>query len=262
MDIKQKINALSNQVTNGENITLSYLTELEEELEKSNIKNRTELSSKLFLMKQYLYPTKKPTKWELFLRELSLKKNIEPVLEFFLYLNEIKMKQLSIQEINELENKWEKVLEIINNPDLFSEREQARVVNEFKKKVRVFKNRLTTEVDSSLGEFLREARLKKGYSLQNVEDLTGLSSSHISRLESNSRKPSIRTIEKLAKILDISNDKIFEKMNLNLDSLSVKPLELFDLIDDEQLLINGQHLTKSDKKKLKTEIRSFLKARK
>lgn len=262
MDLKSKINTLDIQVKNGESVTLSYLTELEEELEHSRIRNKTELSSKLFLIKQQLYPSKKPTMWELFLRELSLKKNIESVLEFFLYLNDIKKKQLSLQEINELELKWEEILEVVNDPELLTERERAKVINEFKKKIRVFRNRLTTEVDSSLGEFLRQARMKKGYSLQNVEDLTGLSSSHISRLESNSRKPSIRTIEKLARILDISNEELFEKMNIDIRTFQSKPLELFEIIDNPELLINGELLTKKDKKMLKTQIRAFLKTRK
>lgn len=56
----------------------------------------------------------------------------------------------------------------------------------------------------SMGAKLKQSRLKKGWSLQQVADEIGSSKAHIYELEMNKVKnPSVETIKKLAKLFDM-----------------------------------------------------------
>lgn len=257
MSIKTKINSLERQINNGEEISLVYLTELEEELQKSKSKNKDTLSKKLFLIRQHLYPIKTPTKWEIFLAELGLKENIRPVLDLAVDLEKLKDKTLKPEEINNLEKKYEIAFEYLNNSELFTEKEKNRAINEFQKKIKVFHKRLANEIDSEFGSYLKQERLSKNLSLKDLEDITGISSSHIHRIENNNRKPSIRVIEKLARALNIPNELFLEKMNLENIHMP-KSKELLDIISSNQFLVNGKSLSYQENLLLQSHILSFI----
>ena len=244
MNTKSKINSLNTKINQGEEISLVYLTELETELKNSDIPEKDELNKKLFLIKNHLYPTKTPTKWEIFLAELGLKENIKPVWDFAVKLESVKNLTLNLHEINQLENMYKEALVYLNNPKLFNESERIKAIREFQKKMKVFHNRLNTEIDSDFCAFLKQTRIEKGLSLKDIEDMTGISSSHIHRVENGNRKPSIRVIENLSKALNIPSSQFLEKMNLSLEKK-----ELFEIIDENNFLVNGKNLSKKDNKK-------------
>lgn len=54
----------------------------------------------------------------------------------------------------------------------------------------------------NLGEVLREARKKKGYTQVSLAEKSGLKQSQIARLESNSSEPRVSTLIKISKALD------------------------------------------------------------
>lgn len=54
----------------------------------------------------------------------------------------------------------------------------------------------------NLGEVLREARKKKGYTQVALAEKSGLKQSQIARLESNSSEPRVSTLIKISKALD------------------------------------------------------------
>ena len=66
-----------------------------------------------------------------------------------------------------------------------------------------------TEVVSTLGSGLREARELKNLSLRAVEQAVGISNAYLSQLENNKvRKPSPFFLHKLSKLYDISYEKL------------------------------------------------------
>jgi transcriptional regulator with XRE-family HTH domain len=63
-----------------------------------------------------------------------------------------------------------------------------------------------------VGQFLRAKRLEKNYTLENVAEFVGVSINYISKLEKGENSnPSDEIIVKLAKILDIREDELFER---------------------------------------------------
>lgn len=253
MNIESEINLLESEIENGEKPTPAYLAQLETMLNQGEYKNKEVLLNKLFLIREQLYPTKAPTKWEILLAELSLKENIKPVFDLALHLDKCKKLKLSLNEINGLEREYENALAYLNNPNLFSEKEKTKTMREFQKKIKVFHNRLATELDKNFCSYLKQKRLEKGFSLKDLEDLTGISSSHIHRIENNNRKPSIRAIEKLSKALEIPNECFFENMNLDLGKR-----DLLEIITENQFLVNGRKLTNEEIRQLKTYVKGFM----
>jgi transcriptional regulator with XRE-family HTH domain len=61
----------------------------------------------------------------------------------------------------------------------------------------------------TLGEKLREMRLEKGMTLQNVAEKTGYSKALISRIENDSVSPSISSLIKIAAAVEISLHHLF-----------------------------------------------------
>lgn len=59
-----------------------------------------------------------------------------------------------------------------------------------------------------LGNTIREARIKCGYSQEELAELLGISPTHIKHIESEHRKPSIEILIKLMELLHFSFDSI------------------------------------------------------
>ena len=225
VSIECKINLLKMKMKNGKSIQKSEFEAIRSELQTAHDRNFSEKT--LLILENYVYPTKPLNKWELFLTHMVLKENINPVIEFVFSLDDVKNLTINMQVINEIENKYEEVMKYLNNPDLFSEEEREKTIREINKKIKVFRNRLATEIDSEFCAFLKKTRLDKGLSLKDIEDMTGISSSHVHRVENGNRKPSIRVIEKLSKALDIPSNQFLKKMNVSLEQR-----ELVDIIDE------------------------------
>lgn len=68
----------------------------------------------------------------------------------------------------------------------------------------------------TLGEKIRLLRAEKKISIRKLSDLTGLSKSTLSDIENNkSKKPTVDTIERVAKALEIPITELFDKENQN-----------------------------------------------
>lgn len=59
--------------------------------------------------------------------------------------------------------------------------------------------------------FLWEKRVKKGYSVRELSEISGISKSTISRIENNKVSPTIETVETLADALECTFFEMFEK---------------------------------------------------
>jgi len=56
---------------------------------------------------------------------------------------------------------------------------------------------------------LREIRIKKGYSLQQLSAMTGISTSHLNYIERNEKEPSLSNSVIIAKALNIKIEELY-----------------------------------------------------
>ena len=86
---------------------------------------------------------------------------------------------------------------------------------EFAKRLRLFKNRIEKTIDEGIGSWIRQIRMAKGYSLKELERITGVTASYIHRIETGTRKtPSVEYLEKLAVGLGVNPRDFVQKLNL------------------------------------------------
>lgn len=57
---------------------------------------------------------------------------------------------------------------------------------------------------------LKQVRLKKGYSLEELAKLTGISSSHLNYIERNEKEPSISMLLRIAIALNIDIKELYK----------------------------------------------------
>lgn len=92
-------------------------------------------------------------------------------------------------------------------------------------------------VHPSFGSMVKYLRKKKGYSLQEMEGLTGISKSYINRIENGYREcPSYPVIEKLAFGLDVEPADLLEG-SMNNKNKDVVPLE--QLLFSREFTLDG-----------------------
>lgn len=66
---------------------------------------------------------------------------------------------------------------------------------------------MTTEInDTKIGSIIRYLRDKKGYSLRDMSNLTGLSKSSLSNIENSINNPTIKNLNKICNALGITSD--------------------------------------------------------
>lgn len=63
-------------------------------------------------------------------------------------------------------------------------------------------------VKGTLGNAIRNARIKKGLSQETLAELVGITPTHLKHIESEHRKPSIEVLIEIAQILQMSVDNI------------------------------------------------------
>ncbi len=98
----------------------------------------------------------------------------------------------------------------------------------------------------TLGEELKVARTIKGLSLREVEDITGVSNSYLSQLETDKiKKPSVHILNKLSKVYDVKLEKFLEASGIKLDFRNHEPKTMVgslfhsqDISDEEEDLLN------------------------
>ncbi len=57
---------------------------------------------------------------------------------------------------------------------------------------------------------LKEIRKEKGYSLEKLSKMTGISSSHLNYIENNEKEPSLSMTVRIARALKIKIDKLYK----------------------------------------------------
>lgn len=121
----------------------------------------------------------------------------------------------------------------------------------FDKMLRVLNNRVERSVSDNFGSMIRYLREKRGYTLKEMEDLTGVSASYIHRIEKGERKaPTIKVIEKFAEALDCDFYELLSLANSSKKSKGKELPSVEQLILSNDFSVNGYKATKAIKGQL------------
>lgn len=88
-----------------------------------------------------------------------------------------------------------------------------------------------------LGDTIRDARMKKGYTQEKFSEMLGISIIHLANIEGSRRNPSVPLLFEMMKLLDFSVDALVfpEKTRenvLHLDGLTKKETEVLTRLVD------------------------------
>jgi len=98
-------------------------------------------------------------------------------------------------------------------------------------------------------EYLKTVRIEQQLSIQELSKISGVSASHISRIERSNRNPSPHTLEKLAPHLSVSYMTLLEVANLVQKSTAEKVL-MEDVLNHPCLIYEGSVVSEEIKQKI------------
>jgi transcriptional regulator with XRE-family HTH domain len=104
-----------------------------------------------------------------------------------------------------------------------------------------------SEIDGTLGAGIRRARKRRGLTLQQVADSSGMSISFISQVERNLLSPSVNSLQKISRALGIQIGGFFEGQGefSRIVRASERPQLIYPNRDEEEYLLtpfNSKHL--------------------
>lgn len=96
-------------------------------------------------------------------------------------------------------------------------------------------------MSQNIHEFIRTIRIEQQLSIQALSKLSGVSASHISRIERSNRKPSADTLQKLAPHLQVEYDTLLKVADLYEEEQN-KRIHLDQLLKEPHLYFEGSLL--------------------
>lgn len=110
-------------------------------------------------------------------------------------------------------------------------------------------------ISDEFGKMLKTLRKKRGLTLADLSDMSGISISYLNRLEKGERKsPGFTKILKLAKVLNVDPGSL---VGSDL-TMTDKPVSISELLFSAQIEHNGEILTASEKELLVEIIETVL----
>ena len=223
-------------------------TELKQNLETEDVLNKIWRRIEII---QSLYNTKhgyKKTRWEMF-EEIANEKEWTPIVDLINKMKEIennKDRNLPEEMVQELKQDYKKVLPYISTEIGMGYR--GMIMREFDKRFRFYDKRMDRQVKGDFGTWLKSARKQKGYSLKELENRSGVTSSYIHRIEKGARKtPSIPITEKLAVALGVPPRELLSMLGHDVGDDTKEVPSLTDLISLNQFNINGELVEQEEK---------------
>jgi len=115
---------------------------------------------------------------------------------------------------------------------------------------------LASPISSNIGTTIRGYRLQKGMSQGDIEKRTGLLRCYLSRVENGHTIPSLETLQKIARALDLQLAQFFaeEQVGKEMSSLHLSEDEIRFLTQVQRY---SSHLSDSDRKLLLAMVRKF-----
>lgn len=247
-----KIEDLETKIAEGKKVTLDEIQGIEKELDSlTNVDNDMDYLLRHKILKVRRKSLKDKTQWDLFCEDMQKYEGLKELQELINFINERKDDAITKEEIEELNNKFAKILELIQNSEI-SSYDRDRITREINKKIKLFNNRLSRVIEDDFGSWVKQLRKAKKYSLKQLEVLSGVTASYIHRIESGSRKtPSVPVAEKLAIGLGVSPDEFLRRLNLVSDDTNVdRNISLTELIAKNSFTINEKPVSHEQKNAL------------
>lgn len=107
--------------------------------------------------------------------------------------------------------------------------------------------------NTNIHEFIQSCRIEQRLSIQELAKRSGVSASHISRIERSNRKPSPETLEKLAPHLNVEYVKLLEVANL-LEKKEKQIVHLEEVLRHPRLFLNGEPIDEERRETLRKSI--------
>lgn len=105
----------------------------------------------------------------------------------------------------------------------------------------------------NIHEFIQSSRIEQRLSIQELAKRSGVSASHISRIERGNRKPSPETLEKLAIHLKVDYVQLMEVAKL-LEKKEKQIVHLEEVLRHPRLFLNGEPIDDSKRELLRKSI--------
>jgi transcriptional regulator with XRE-family HTH domain len=114
----------------------------------------------------------------------------------------------------------------------------------------------TLSIAMNIGATIRDYRLQKGMSQGDIEKRTGLLRCYLSRVENGHTVPSLETLQKIARALDLQLSEFFaeESVSKEMSSLHLNEDEIRFLTQVQRY---SAHLGESDRRLLLAMVRKF-----
>ena len=225
---------------------------------------RRELLLNYFLnLELHIYKLKddKHTKWTVFVDKV--KENNWDVIKEFIDEIEVYMSgqrepknvenTITQEKMNKLNKKYEKVVKPYIKKNL-GYVDQHRAEHRLKQRLNLIKRKIPVNDKINFGEWIKEKRNAKGWSLQTLAEKSGYSPAYIFRIEKGTRKnPTPQVVSKIIAALGYEPETY---LNLLFDSdeegskEKLKKVELNDLIRFNSYTVNGKELSDKQRKTL------------
>jgi transcriptional regulator with XRE-family HTH domain len=174
------------------------------------------------------------------IEEAEGKETQEKVDEIYRYIKEL---ELTEEESKKIFEKFRNKSKTFNSPaDSLN-----FIKNKLKRKARLLQNRVDRAIPDGFGPYIRYLRERLGYSLKEVDELTGISASYINRIEQGQRKaPSYPILEKLAEAYKVDVTELLKIAGINADDKkNVKGFA--EIVYTNNFTINGKIVSKKKK---------------
>ncbi|PGW13455.1 helix-turn-helix domain-containing protein [Bacillus cereus] len=242
--------------------------EIEEELKKLYKKTKysqVEKTIKTYIndIRDTVYRKKgiKLSKWDAFVLEAK-RYNWECVLELIDLVNIIDNSSDEKVEdyVKRFEQKYkEDVMPFIERN--LSPFNKDLVKREFNKKQKGYANLTKKNDQENFGALLKHLRLSKGYALEDVGRLSGVSASYIHLLEKGQRQsPTLETVEKLAEGLEVPVQYFFKNRGQGNGANDTAMTGFAEMVILQNFTLNGKKASKKQKEAIVSLFNGIMKA--
>ena len=184
------------------------------------------------------------------------------VLDIRRHPNWLRTNQLLVElDLEKLKTRaeFDSLVEQVAQSELAREREMGYfeyhwIQNEFEKRLRFLEKKITLSSENQFAPWLKQMREAHGLSYRQLEQLSGVSSTYLHRLEMGARKsPSIPIAKKIAQAFGVSFDAVakFVDSETIAEGLTTEAeLDLLKLLEVKPLMIGKHSLTKKKRQSL------------
>lgn len=256
--IENEVLSLEKRVKSGENVSLEEIQELDNHIRTFNFKEapfERLVKTRMENIKAKVLKKTNPsvTKWDIFKEEIESRDGLEDLKALLEIIDQKRFEDTITKEELDIINSMYDSIRMSNALNLLSPFDKAKAQTEIDKKIRLFRKKLNRVIDQDFGSWIKQLRKEKGYSLKDLENVSGVTASYIHRIETGARKsPSVPIAESLAKALGVNPDEFFKKLNLLSESNSNEEAtySLTDLLSLNNFTINGKLVTREQKNAL------------